>query len=290
MKTGILSRQDGKENPTNLLTNGDFELWSSGASVAPDGWTLDGSGATVAREQSTIKIGTYSAKLISSTNNPAELYQYFNATRGINYFKGRTVTFGVWVWASVANKVSIFISDSVNGTQSSYHPGDSAWHFLTVTRTIDINATDVRCVIYGASTSSITFYFDGAICVEGESVFAFSPSPKDTIYTRSFIITNPTATADAPLWRVPYAITITGIHLLCKGAAIVGQLWEYDSNGLNGSTVDADITGVVDTNVNDDGSLSNPGIASGNYLGWKTTSATVGATQAIVSFEYTING
>ena len=49
----------------------------------------------------------------------------------------------------------------------------------------------------------------------------------------------------------------------------------------------SDITGVVDTNVNDDGTLSNGSITAGNYVGWKTTSATAGATYAIVTFEYT---
>jgi hypothetical protein len=107
-------------------------------------------------------------------------------------------------------------------------------------------------------------------------------------YSRSFVITNPTASSDLPLWRAPANITITAIHLLCKGNVVVGQLWEYDANGLNGATVDAsDITGVADTNVDDDGSLSNPGIASGNYLGWKTTSVTGTPTHAIVSFEFT---
>jgi hypothetical protein len=109
-------------------------------------------------------------------------------------------------------------------------------------------------------------------------------------YSRSFVISNPTSSSDLPIWRVPANITITAIHLLCHGAAIVGQLWEYDANGLNGATVDSsDITGVVDTNVNDDGTLSNPSIDAGDYLGWKTTSATVGATYAIVTFDYTIN-
>jgi hypothetical protein len=105
---------------------------------------------------------------------------------------------------------------------------------------------------------------------------------------KSFVITNPTTAADLPIFRAPEAITILAIHLLCKGAAIVGQLWEYDANGLNGSTVDADITGVVDTNVDDDGSLTNPSIAAGNYIGWKTTSVTTGATYAIITFDYKV--
>lgn len=105
-------------------------------------------------------------------------------------------------------------------------------------------------------------------------------------FSRSFVITNPTATADLPLWRLPAGCVITAVHLLCKTQIIVGQLWQFDSNGLNGATVDSsDITGVVDTNVNDDGSLSAPTITANNYLGWKTTSATAGATYAIITFE-----
>jgi len=104
--------------------------------------------------------------------------------------------------------------------------------------------------------------------------------------SRSFVITNPTASADLPLWRVPANFKVTAVHLLCKGNVTVGQLWQFDANGLNGATVDSsDITGVVDTNVNDDGTLSAPDITANNYLGWKTTSITGTPTYAIVSFE-----
>jgi hypothetical protein len=84
-------------------------------------------------------------------------------------------------------------------------------------------------------------------------------------------------------------ITITAVHLLCKTQIIVGQMWQYDANGLNGATVDSsDLTGIVNTNVNDDGTLSAPTITAGNYIGWVTTSATAGATYAIVTVDYTI--
>ena len=105
-------------------------------------------------------------------------------------------------------------------------------------------------------------------------------------FSKSFVITNPTAAADLAIWRVPVACTITAVHLLCKTQIIVGQLWQFDANGLNGATVDSsDITGVVNTNVNDDGSLSAPSITALNYVGWNTTSATAGATYAIITFE-----
>lgn len=109
--------------------------------------------------------------------------------------------------------------------------------------------------------------------------------------SKSFVITNPTSSSDGPVWRAPVAITITAVHVLCMdGTNIVGQLWEYDTNGLNGSTVDAsDITGTAGSNVNDDGTLSNPGIAAGNYLGWKTTSVSGTVTKVIVTFDYTVD-
>jgi hypothetical protein len=108
-------------------------------------------------------------------------------------------------------------------------------------------------------------------------------------YSKSFVISNPTSSSDSPLWRVPYNITITAIHVLCIGAAIVGQLIQYNSNGGGaGTTVGADITGIVNTNV-DNGDLTGAIITAGNYLGWNTTSATTGANRAIISFDYQID-
>jgi peptidoglycan/xylan/chitin deacetylase (PgdA/CDA1 family) len=128
------------------------------------------------------------------------------------------------------------------------------------------------------------------------NIKAFLKTYFDTLYSggtlsKSFVITNPTSSSDSPLWRVPANITIIAVHVLCIGGTnIVGHLWEYDTNGANGSSVDSsDITGTAGSNVNDDGSLSNAGIASGNYLGWKTTSISGTVTKVIVSFDYTIN-
>jgi hypothetical protein len=152
------------------------------------------------------------------------------------------------------------------------------------------------CTVGGVTPSwEFIIKVEGTICwVEDENVFyKFNGSIWTLllpVYSRSFIIANPTLSADGPIWRVPVDITITAIHVLCiDGTNIVGQLWEYDSNGANGSTVDSsDITGTAGTNVNDDGTLSNPEIAAGNYLGWKTTSVSGAVTKVIITFEYNI--
>lgn len=106
--------------------------------------------------------------------------------------------------------------------------------------------------------------------------------------SKSFIITNPTATADSPVWRANAACTITAIHYLCiGGTSITGQLYEYDENGANGATVDTDTTASAGTNT-DNTTLDNPGIDANHYVGWKTTSVSGVPTQLIITFEYTI--
>ena len=128
-----------------------------------------------------------------------------------------------------------------------------------------------------APGSGIRFYGDAAYTIAGT-------------YSKSFVITSPTDSADAAIWRVPYNITIKAIHgVQVGGTNVVGTLTECDSNGLNPVVVDsADMT-ITTSNVNDDGSLSNPTIDAGDYLGWATTSVSGTITRVTITFEYTID-
>jgi hypothetical protein len=182
METGALSMYGGlvgsgnkASNPANLLFNGGFESWSLGAAVAPDGWTLAGAGASAAREGTIIKLGTYSAKVVRSGANAA-IYQDFSATRGLSYWKGRNVTLGCWVYATVASRGVLVLQDggSIANAYSSYHTGNSTWQFLTVTKTVSSDASYLNCVL-DVDAGDTSVYFDGAIAVEGSSIFAFSP-------------------------------------------------------------------------------------------------------------------
>jgi len=151
------------------------------------------------------------------------------------------------------------------------------------------SALAVDIDVSGSPTTVLTLSSAGNLVLTGSIQAASYVGLPAVTYSRSFIITNPTTASDGPIWRVPVAITITAVHVLVVGGTnIIGQLWEYDANGANGATVDsADITGLT-TNVNDDGTLSNAGIAANNYLGWKTTSVSGAVTQAIITFEYTL--
>lgn len=107
--------------------------------------------------------------------------------------------------------------------------------------------------------------------------------------SKSIIISTPTVDSDSPIWRLPTNIKILSVHVLCiGGTSIVGQLWRYDINGANGSSVDSsDITALTGINT-DDENLSNSNISAGEYIGWKTTSVNGSPTRVIITLDYVI--
>ncbi len=177
-KVVIGNTSNGTVNPTNLLSNAYFERWSAGASAAPDGYTLGGAGAAVAREAGIVKVGTYSCKITSAAAQ-AYLYQTVHLSKGINYWKGRSISFGRWVYATVADKVRINLWDGLNDNYSSYHTGDSTWQWLTCTiPVVNTSATYIYSYVYVEAGTNIG-YVDGAIITDGSNSFAVSPKPDD---------------------------------------------------------------------------------------------------------------
>lgn len=142
--------------------NPDFETWSLGPSTFPDYWTLNQS-STVAQTSApaltssnlTTKVenGNYSAAVIGT------MYQQMDQAYGIAYWKTRVCSFSAWVFCMTANQAMVQIADGVN-TASVVHPGDSAWHYLTVNYTISSSATSVKAQI--ASLNGQVSYFDNA--------------------------------------------------------------------------------------------------------------------------------
>ena len=171
---------DGSVNPTNLLSNGDFECWSAGASAAPDGWTVYIGDETIAQGSTTPspKLGSYYAEITNAGSAAGGVSQSVHVAKGIEYWKSRTVTFGCWVrTATGGSRVYLKINDGVGESFSNMHTGNSTWQWLSVTRTIDASAISVTPICYIATGTAITADFDGAMCVEGESAFAFADKP-----------------------------------------------------------------------------------------------------------------
>jgi hypothetical protein len=149
------------------LTNGSFETWTAGDAVAPDGWTLAGAGAAVAKESTTIKVGTYSAKL---TRNGTDCYlqQDYTASGGHNiaYWKGRTVTLGCWVYTANPTKALVQLIHSAATDFGYVRPTlTSTWEYVTVTGVVPTGATSIEARLQVDSTDT-TAYFDGAFVTD----------------------------------------------------------------------------------------------------------------------------
>lgn len=157
---------DLKISSKNLLDWSHMEDWDAGASAAPTGYTLSGASASVARESSIVKSGTYSAAL---TRSGADCKIYNDHADYADY-AGRKVTYGKWVYATVADRARIAINDGVGSTESSYHSGVAGWEWLTVTRNIDVDATQLRTEDQ-INTGDTTAYFDGGVLCEGALIF-----------------------------------------------------------------------------------------------------------------------
>jgi hypothetical protein len=102
-----------------------------------------------------------------------------------------------------------------------------------------------------------------------------------------FSAENITAADDKP-WngRMSVAVTIRAIHAVCTAGGANVTLGEFDANGANGVVCDDSWINCTATNANDDGTLSNPSIDAGDYVGLIVNNATEG-TNITVTYEFT---
>lgn len=159
----------GYKNWTNLITNGDMEIGDP-----PSKWLPYGVGITVSRSTTQAKINTYSAKVIRSGIDCGIYQDIPNIAR----YDGKKLTIGCWVYATVLNRVFLWIgSDGVGNTSySSPHSGVAGWEWHTITLNVGTNPTWIQCrgIVANGDT---TGYFDGIIVVEGDVVPTFAPRP-----------------------------------------------------------------------------------------------------------------
>lgn len=163
-----------EDTPQNYLANGDFEHWLAGTAVAPTYWTLGGAGASVARDGTNKKLGLYAAAI---TRAGTDCYLEFDLeATGLpdTWWRGKVVTLGCWVRATVASRARLLIVDSAGSSASAYHSGGSSFEFLTVTRTVDAAAISL-VVRLQIDTGNTTAQFDGAILALGQGLADFVP-------------------------------------------------------------------------------------------------------------------
>ncbi|MEM3426774.1 MAG: carbohydrate binding domain-containing protein [Nitrososphaerales archaeon] len=160
----------------SFIPDGNFE---SGIT----GWSA--SGGTISASTDRAKIGSYSLKGVNP-GGATHFYRYdLYSKASYGLLTGRTVTFGAWVWASVANKVRVFISlGDGNHVSSSLHPGDSTWVWLSVSRTVQTPYDAWANVGLEIQDGGGTAYMDGA-------VFGYNVPSNATDLPAGFLLTLP---------------------------------------------------------------------------------------------------
>ena len=121
-----------------MFGDGQMERWTDGASSAPDGFALSGTGAAVARS-TTRDSGLYSAQVTNGASNAA----YLEWSRP-DYLKwqGQTFTVKALCRASAASRARLYISDGVATDYSDYHTGGSNFEELSASLQLDDDATE----------------------------------------------------------------------------------------------------------------------------------------------------
>lgn len=155
-----------------LGTNIDMLFWNDGASSAPTGFTLSGTGASVAKcgtalaDTTTTGTGDYCAKLTYGSAE-AKLTQAILLASDvvITDVRGKTISFAMKVKASVASQASVVIDDGVGTTRcgeggnGTYHSGNGTTQLIYGTHTISPSATKLE--IYCSVASAGSAYFGG---------------------------------------------------------------------------------------------------------------------------------
>lgn len=196
----------------NALPNGGFESWSGGGSLAPDGWSLSGANAQVARATSVVKHGRYAASLKRRGADCDLRRGLADDLGGLTYLRGRTLTLGGWVYATVPNRARLELGDGVTTSISAYHSGGSAWEWLTVTIAVD-SAAPTLLALCKLKQGDTTAWFDGLQLAEGILASAFSPHPLDqALRLTNFQDSTPANHVDRGQWRAEVGVaSVAGV-------------------------------------------------------------------------------
>lgn len=165
----ILTKNVGLEN---LIINGDFEHWHAGTNVAPTGWGVYA--GSVSRESTEVKINSYSLKQTVQTS----FHQDLELRKGLNFWKGRTITASCWAKCSTSNRACLYLHDGLTNSALVYHSGGGDWELLTVTHTISSGATKLQ-IHTECRNGDATMYFDGVMLVEGSVPFSYCSNFQD---------------------------------------------------------------------------------------------------------------
>lgn len=229
----------------NLVQNDDFLIWPDGDAAAPEGYTLAGTGAAVARAGTGLgdtnrKVGDFCALLTRGTTD-LTLTRTILGTAAFtraDFLKGRYAAGGAWVKCSTPNIARVAIYDGAGYAYSSYHTGGGSWEWLAVTRLINVAATRLD-IIPQVNNSAVAAHFSGvsvAIIDSDLSLPHELPCPLQYGNFHFSVAGNVSVASNIMGFEPSRAGIVKDVQLFCKTAplttAIIVDVNTYDGASL----------------------------------------------------------
>lgn len=276
---GVIVPQAGGQSeaeifPRKTVANASYSFnlenrfFGAGTAAAPTCWTLSGTSAAAAKNTTA---GQFEAApqgvTLTRASGDARLSQAVTSIpRWANLagWQGKTVTFGRWVYATVAGRARISIFDGVTRTFSSYHSGGSDLEFLTVTVQLSFAATAVT-LENNVDTGNTSAVFSGGAFVIGNGLKPVAAQPNEwqgaasniTLTTGAATIAANSTHAfligiDTAQTPVAFAGVLSGFAVVSAAAAGAGQSFTYTLRKNTGATsITTSISGASQTSAND---------------------------------------
>jgi hypothetical protein len=188
---GIDIRRNALYN--NIIVNGNFDNWQRGTSFTnpangsytTDAWKINFAGtfapAFVIAEEPTganIYQGQFAFKLTCTYTGTSLTEGLFisQSVEDVYNYRGQTLTLSVAIKTSLVNSVRISVSDDSGTVVSSFHPGDSTYHILTVTKLVSSTATFLTVNVGMLNPVDVqvgVFWADACMFIIGTTPFAF---------------------------------------------------------------------------------------------------------------------
>lgn len=253
----------GAIQPTfSYVYNGDFRVWGAGTAAVASGWALSGAGATVARNTTAGQYAWGPAGLaltrVGTDCNVSQTVSNNVSYGPIASWRGKQIIAGMWVYATVASRARISISDGVTTNYSGYHPGDSTLRFLAVSMVVSTGSPTGISIGAVVDTGNTTAVFSGATLAPGatltDSVISYTPRKCVMDFhlqagatvaagTTGFYHSAGADTAEAnAATPVPFKGVARNMYCVSGGAPGVGQTYTYT---LRKAGADTTVTATI---------------------------------------------
>lgn len=153
--------------------NGQMEVWTNGAAQAPDGWTIGGAGAAVARISTSneVRRGKYSARL---TSNGSALAQLTQDIKHFERYQGKTVTMRAWVLTNTTARTLLRIADGVTTSTVAGSAAAGVWEELSLEFTINENPTQLQIDFETTAGGAVVSHWDDVRLIsDGVTIYSY---------------------------------------------------------------------------------------------------------------------